>query len=592
MEAAQATASPTTTEQAPKKKVTDRYKAERKLAWMLCAPAVIAMLLVTGYPIGYAFYLSLQKFDLRFPDDKEFVGLSNYADVLTSSTWWSDVFVTLFITVVSVSVELVLGMAIALVMHRAIFGRGGVRAAVLIPYGIVTVVAAFTWRFAFDPTVGFVAGLPLVPDDYAPLNNQSGSLFVIILAEVWKTTPFMALLLLAGLALVPDELHEAAKVDGASTTPALRPHHAAADAPGHPGGAAVPHARRLPAVRQRLHHPARRRERHGNGLHPGLQHPDQPAQPRPRLGRVDPDLPLRDPDRGPVRQGARSQHRTADRGSKMSETTGRNKVLWAIGILVVILYALIPVAWIASLSFKTPEEITDRKFFSGFSSENYEAVFSDDTFLAALINSIGIAMIATLISIVLAAMAAYATSRLDFKGKTVILSGALAVAMFPPISIVGSLFEMWRTLGLYDTWLGLIIPYMTFTLPLAIYTLSAFFREIPWELEQAAQVDGATPFQAFRKVIVPLAAPGVFTAAILVFIFAWNDFIFANTLTSTDAARTVPAALAFFTGASQFEQPIGAIAAASVVVTIPIIIMVLIFQRRIVAGLTAGAVKG
>ena len=121
--------------------------------------------------------------------------------------------------------------------------------------------------------------------------------------------------------------------------------------------------------------------------------------------------------------------------------------------------------------------------------------------------------------------------------------------MFPPISIVGSLFDMWRAIGLFDTWLGLIIPYMTFTLPLAIYTLSAFFREIPWELEQAAQVDGATPFQAFRKVIVPLAAPGVFTAAILVFIFAWNDFLFANTLTSTDNARTVPAALAFFTGA-------------------------------------------
>ena len=219
-------------------------------------------------------------------------------------------------------------------------------------------------------------------------------------------------------------------------------------------------------------------------------------------------------------------------------------------------------------------------------------IFKDDMFISALVNSLGIAAIATLISIVLAAMAAYATSRLDFPGKTVILSGALAVAMFPPISIVGSLFDMWRAIGLYDTWLGLIIPYMTFTLPLAIYTLAAFFREIPWELEQAAQVDGATPFQAFRKIIVPLAAPGVFTAAILVFIFAWNDFIFANTLTSTDNARTVPAALAFFTGASQFEQPIGAISAAAVVVTVPIIIMVLIFQRRIVAGLTAGAVKG
>jgi trehalose/maltose transport system permease protein len=272
--------------------------------------------------------------------------------------------------------------------------------------------------------------------------------------------------------------------------------------------------------------------------------------------------------------------------------TAKERTLWSIGILVVLLYALIPVAWITALSFKTPDQVADRKFFSGFSFDNYDVVFSDDTFIAALINSIGIAGIATLISIVLAAMAAYATSRLDFAGKTLILSGALAVAMFPPISIVGSLFDMWRAIGIYDTWPGLIIPYMTFTLPLAIYTLSAFFREIPWELEQAAQVDGATPFQAFRKIIVPLAAPGVFTAAILVFIFAWNDFIFANTLTSTDNARTVPAALAFFTGASQFEQPIGAIAAASVVVTIPIIIMVLIFQRRIVAGLTAGAVKG
>jgi multiple sugar transport system permease protein len=272
--------------------------------------------------------------------------------------------------------------------------------------------------------------------------------------------------------------------------------------------------------------------------------------------------------------------------------TNRERLLWTIGILVVLLYALIPVAWIASLSFKTPEEVADKKFFSGFSFDNYDVVFSDDTFIAALINSIGIASIATVISIVLAAMTAYATARLDFTGKTLILSGALAVAMFPAISIVGSLFDMWRAIGIYDTWIGLIIPYMTFTLPLAIYTLSAFFREIPWELEQAAAVDGATPMQAFRKVIVPLAAPGVFTAAILVFIFAWNDFIFANTLTSTDNARTVPAALAFFTGASQFEQPIGAIAAASVVVTIPIIIMVLIFQRRIVAGLTAGAVKG
>jgi multiple sugar transport system permease protein len=273
--------------------------------------------------------------------------------------------------------------------------------------------------------------------------------------------------------------------------------------------------------------------------------------------------------------------------------TPRERIFWSIAILVVVLYALVPVIWIASLSLKPPDQVADGRFIpKEFSLDNYDTVFSADTFNAALVNSIGIAAIATLISIVLAAMAAYALARLDFAGKALILSGSLAVAMFPAISIVGSLFDMWRSIGLFDTWLGLIIPYMTFTLPLAIYTLSAFFREIPWELEQAAAVDGATPMQAFRKVIVPLAAPGVFTAAILVFIFAWNDFIFANTLTSTDNARTVPAALAFFTGGSQFEEPTGAITAASVVVTVPIIIMVLIFQRRIVAGLTAGAVKG
>jgi len=202
---------------APKKKVSDRAREERKLAWMLCAPAVITMIIVTGFPIAYALYLSLLKYDLRFPDEKEFVGLSNYGDVLGSSTWWQDVWNTALITIVSVSIELVLGMAIALVMHRAIFGRGPVRAAILIPYGIVTVVAAFGWRYAFDPASGFVQGLPLISDSAAPLTERGGSLIVIILTEVWKTTPFMALLLLAGLALVPDELHEAAKVDGAST---------------------------------------------------------------------------------------------------------------------------------------------------------------------------------------------------------------------------------------------------------------------------------------------------------------------------------------------------------------------------------------
>jgi multiple sugar transport system permease protein len=281
----------------------------------------------------------------------------------------------------------------------------------------------------------------------------------------------------------------------------------------------------------------------------------------------------------------------------MEHRTGRDYALWTIAVALVVIFALIPVLWLISISLKPPNELADQHFIpSSVSFDNYKSLFeggiSDSPFIKPLINSIGIALITTAISIVLASFAAYAIARLEFPGKRVILAGALAIAMFPPISTVGPLFDMWRTLHLYDTWLGLIIPYLTFSLPLAIYVLVAFFREIPWELEQAAQVDGATPFQAFTKVIVPLAAPGVFTAAILVFIFCWNDFLFAISLTSSDASRTVPAALAFFTGESSFTAPTGSIAAAAVVVTVPIIVFVLIFQRRIVAGLTAGAVKG
>jgi multiple sugar transport system permease protein len=269
---------------------------------------------------------------------------------------------------------------------------------------------------------------------------------------------------------------------------------------------------------------------------------------------------------------------------------------WTILIVAVVAFAMVPVLWIMSLSFKTPATVGDGRLIpKEWTLDNYKSLFEgglDSPLLRPLINSVLIALIATIIAVTLASFAAYAIARLNFPGKTLVLGGALAVSMFPPISVVGPLFDMWRALGLYDTYPGLIIPYLTFALPLAIYILVAFFREIPWDLEEAAQVDGATPFQAFRRIILPLAAPGVFTAAILVFIFAWNDFVFAISLTSSDASRTVPAAIAFFTGESQFTSPTGNIAAAAVLVTVPIIIFVLIFQRRIVAGLTAGAVKG
>jgi multiple sugar transport system permease protein len=266
---------------------------------------------------------------------------------------------------------------------------------------------------------------------------------------------------------------------------------------------------------------------------------------------------------------------------------------WSAAMLAIVVLSLVPVVWIISLSFKDPSTIGSGTFFpTKWTWANYSGIFKQSIFTSALRNSIGIAAIATVIAVVLASFAAYAVARLQFPGKRLLLGASLAIAMFPPISIVGPLYNLWREIGLYDTWPGLILPYMTFALPLSIYILSAFFREIPWELEQAAQVDGATPFQAFVKVIAPLAAPGVFTTAIIVFIFCWNDFVFATSLTSTSAAQTVPAAIASFPGASQFTAPIGSIAAAAVVVTIPMVLIVLLFQRRIVAGLTAGAVKG
>jgi trehalose/maltose transport system permease protein len=276
--------------------------------------------------------------------------------------------------------------------------------------------------------------------------------------------------------------------------------------------------------------------------------------------------------------------------------SGRQRAWWIVGGIVIVVYALFPIAWIVSLSFKPAADLANGQFLpTNGTWDNYALILTggaSDLFLPALRNSFGICLIATAISCVLAMFAAYAIARLDFPGKRLILSTALAVAIFPVISIVTPLFNVWRQIGLYDTWPGLILPYLSLTLPISIWTMSAFFREIPWEMEQAAQVDGATSWQAFRRVIVPLAAPGVFTTAIIAFFIAWNDFVYGIVLTSTSAARPVPAALGLFSGASQFESPTGNIAAAAVIVTIPVVVLVLLFQRRIVAGLTNGAVKG
>ncbi len=277
-----------------------------------------------------------------------------------------------------------------------------------------------------------------------------------------------------------------------------------------------------------------------------------------------------------------------------AELTGRRRTaLWAVVDTLVVVYTGLPVLWILSLSFKPTSTVKDGKLIpSSVTLDNYRGIFRGDFFSSALINSIGIGLITTVIAVVLGAMAAYAIARLDFPGKRMLIGATLLITMFPAISLVTPLFNIERAVRLFDTWPGLILPYITFALPLAIYTLSAFFREVPWDLEKAAKMDGATPGQAFRKIIVPLAAPGLVTAAILVFIFAWNDLLLALSLTATKAAITAPVAIANFPGTSQFEEPTGSIAAGAIVITVPIVVFVLIFQRRIVAGLTSGAVKG
>ena len=264
-----------------------------------------------------------------------------------------------------------------------------------------------------------------------------------------------------------------------------------------------------------------------------------------------------------------------------------------LAVAAVTIFCLFPFYWLVNTSLKTgPDLSTSALLPPNPTLENYESIFRDNNFTTALKNSAIVAFVTTALALLVGSFCAYALARLKIKFKFLILATILTITTFPQITIAAPIFKLWRDIGLYNTLTGLVIPYLTFALPLSIYILTSFFREIPRDLEEAALVDGATNFQAFYKVVVPLAAPGLATAGILTFIAAWNEFLLAITLTSEPAKRTVPAAIAFFTGSTQFEQPLGTISAASVTISIPLIIMVLVFQKRIVAGLTAGAVKG
>jgi ABC-type glycerol-3-phosphate transport system permease component len=278
------------------------------------------------------------------------------------------------------------------------------------------------------------------------------------------------------------------------------------------------------------------------------------------------------------------------------EGSGRDfwdTALFYLGVFLFMLLSVLPVLWVFKMSIITKAELQASPptiLPHDLTLESYTAIFTDAGFLRSLLNSAVIAGMTTIICLILGSVAAYAIARLRFRFKSPFLTLILAISFFPPVAIIGPLFSQFSQIDVVNTYAAMIIPDTVFALPLTIWLLVAFFKELPFDLEEAAKVDGATTLQAFRQVIVPISAPGVFTTAILTFIFAWNEFLFANTFAFDDSTRPVTVSIPSFAGV--FTVNYGAQAAAAIVVTVPLVILVLIFQRRIVSGLTAGAVKG
>ncbi|WP_328880053.1 carbohydrate ABC transporter permease [Streptomyces sp. NBC_00299] len=270
----------------------------------------------------------------------------------------------------------------------------------------------------------------------------------------------------------------------------------------------------------------------------------------------------------------------------------RSGLLYA-SVVAVVACCLAPFYWMLVSSLRRTSDIFDTSLVpSPVSFENYRAVFDPaQGFGRALLNSLVVAGVTTVLALVLATFTAYAMARLEFRGKRLILTLVIATSMFPVVSIVVPLLKLFTDVGWINTYQALIVPSMSFALPLAVWNLTTFFRQMPDELEHAAMVDGCTRGQAFRKVIIPLAAPGIFTTAIITFIAAWNEFLIALSMTNKPDMQTAPVAISKFTGATTYETPFGSQMAAGVLVTVPLVVMVLLFQRRIVAGLTAGAAK-
>ena len=518
---------------------------------------------------------------------------------------------TVKFTVITVSIELVLGLIIALVVNSGFKGRGVMRAVMLVPWAIPTVVAAQMWKWMYDDVFGVVndsfVRLNIIDRPVAWISEQP--LAAVAAVDIWKTTPFVALLLLAGLQVIPHELYEAADVDGASkwhqfwriTLPLLVPailvtlifrtldalrvfdvfyvffgsrvdtqtmaiyNQNTIVAFGDVGYGAAISVGHLPD-----HRPLRR---HLHDVHAGAAAMSVVAE--------------------------RAERAQALVKRKRRERRGLQRLVRRIPfyllIAAIFVYALFPFYWALRSAFiaesdlfRTPVQYIPRNP----TLVNFRDVLSSDQFLRALLNSTIVAGAVTLIALALGSLAGYALGRFRFRGRSTTLYVMLSMTIFPQIAILGALYTMINRFDLYDSLRALILSYMILVIPFTVWVLTSFMRALPKDLEEAAYVDGASPLQTFYRVMLPLVAPGLVTAGLLAFIAAWNEFLFALSFTQSPEKYTVPVAITSFTGESAFDKPWGQIMAATVIVTVPLIVLTLVLQRRILAGLTAGAVKG
>jgi ABC-type sugar transport system permease subunit len=468
-------------------------RARRRMAWLFLLPTLVLLAAVAGWPLLRTGWLAFTDAHLARPGETQWVGLENYGWLLTDPDWWRAVANTLVFTVISVSAQLLLGLGIALVLAAQFRGRGLLRAAVLIPWAIPTVVSAQMWAWMYNDVYGvfnaLLVGLGVLSEPVPWLAEPVTAMAAVIFTDTWKATPFMALLLLAGLQTIPGEVYELRDDQ-------QQPRH------GHHGGLRAPATDRLPGDRLRRHrlHADFRHHRAGHG---GLHGADAGG-----------------PGGGTMRRGRLGQF------------------VFCAAVALILLYTLFPVYWAVVTSLKRGAALFEVEFLPRAPSpENYLAVFTEQDFGANLLNSVLVA------------------------------TSTVAVAL-------------------------VTVAYTLFTLPFTVWVLTAFMAGMPGEMEEAARVDGASTATIVLRIFLPLLAPGLVTTGLLAFIAAWNEFLFALTFTLTNDARTVPVAIALITGASQYELPWGRIMAASVIVTVPLVLLVLFFQHRIVSGLTMGAVKG